>query len=382
VKRKWKAEPQTQAEVRDCSVELSGEQLQKINAGPQQINFKTVFVKSSTTKSFIVTNDLRQHIYVRLLVDQYSELQQSSPLSQVIPPGQEAGFDIVFCSETTKTFSAPITYYINDRPFNFLVQAQADPVVLDVSQKVLRFAFSDENMDMSVTEQLVISNHGNASASYRWQVPASRAFVPEPAEDVVAAGSSKSVQVTFHPTGQKSEEERLVLSIDDGNSIDVTCLGIVNEARCAFMEKPLDFGNIPVGLAAKEQPLHIKNSMRTTAIFHVECDSEELTISPTKGRIGAEQKMLFTVGFISHVEADFQADITVNIRGGKPLKMPVRACAKIPAIEIAEAGLDFGGITLGDSKTLSLTVYNHSDIPAKLILDIREYPEFEIILPP
>jgi hypothetical protein len=148
------------------------------------------------------------------------------------------------------------------------------------------------------------------------------------------------------------------------------------------MEKPLDFGNIPVGLAAKEQPLHIKNSMRTTAIFHVECDSEELTISPTKGRIGAEQKMLFTVGFISHVEADFQADITVNIRGGKPLKMPVRACAKIPAIEIAEAGLDFGGITLGDSKTLSLTVYNHSDIPAKLILDIREYPEFEIILPP
>lgn len=43
--------------------------------------------------------------------------------------------------------------------------------------------------------------------------------------------------------------------------------------------------------------------------------------------------------------------------------------------------LDFGGITFGDSKTLPLTVHNHSDIPAKLILDIREYPEFEIILP-
>ena len=364
-------------------MELSGEQLQKINAGPQQINFKTVFVKSSTTKSFIVTNDLRQHIYVRLLVDQYPELQQSSPLSQVIPPGQEAGFDIVFRSETTKTFSAPITYYINDRPFNFLVQAQADPVVLDVSKKVLKFEFSEENMDMSVTEQLVISNHGNASASYRWQVPASMAFVPEPAVDEVAAGSSKSVQVTFRPTGQRSEEELLVLSIEDGNSIDVKCQGIVNEAKCAFIEKQLDFGNIPVGLRAKDQTLHIKSQTRNTAIFHVECDSEELTISPTKGRIAADQKMIFTVGFISHVEMeDFQAEITVNIRGGRPLKMPVKACAKIPDIEIAETGLDFGGITLGDSKTLSLTVYNHSDIPAKLILDIREYPEFEIILPP
>lgn len=56
-------------------------------------------------------------------------------------------------------------------------------------------------MDMSVTEQLVISNHGNASARYRWQIPPSLAFVPEPAFDEVAAGSSKSVQVTFRPTG-------------------------------------------------------------------------------------------------------------------------------------------------------------------------------------
>jgi len=71
-------------------------------------------------------------------------------------------------------------------------------------------------MDMTVTEQLVISNHGNASASYKWQVPPGMAFVPEPLEDEVAAGSSKSVQVTFRPTGQKEgksyiEEELLVL---------------------------------------------------------------------------------------------------------------------------------------------------------------------------
>lgn len=88
------------------------------------------------------------------------------------------------------------------------------------------------------------------------------------------------------------------------------------------------------------------------------------------------------MGFLSHIETDFMAEIIVNIRGGRPLKMSVKASAKIPDIEIAEGPLDFGGITFGDSKTLPLTVYNHSDIPAKLILDIRDYPEFEIILPP
>ena len=59
----------------------------------------------------------------------------------------------------------------------------------------------------------------------------------------------------------------------------------------------------------------------------------------------------------------------------------MRAVAKIPEIEIEEPELNFGGITFGDSKTLPLTVFNHSDIPAKLILDIRAFPEFEIILP-
>ena len=96
--------------------------------------------------------------------------------------------------------------------------------------------------------------------------------------------------------------------------------------------------------------------------------------------------MALTVGFKPEATdepvVDFSATITVHIRGGRALKMPVSACAKIPDIDIAESGLDFGGITFGDSKTLPLTVHNHSDIPAKLVLDIREYPEFEIILPP
>lgn len=34
IKKKFKSEPQTQNEIRDCQVELSGEQLQKITAGP------------------------------------------------------------------------------------------------------------------------------------------------------------------------------------------------------------------------------------------------------------------------------------------------------------------------------------------------------------
>ena len=45
-KKKFQSEPKTQAEMKDCSEELSGEKLQKITAGPKSINFGSVFVNS------------------------------------------------------------------------------------------------------------------------------------------------------------------------------------------------------------------------------------------------------------------------------------------------------------------------------------------------
>jgi hypothetical protein len=50
-------------------------------------------------------------------------------------------------------------------------------------------------------------------------------------------------------------------------------------------------------------------------------------------------------------------------------------------VKIDEDALDFGGVTFGDSKTIPLTIINSSAIDAKLILDLREYPEFEISTP-
>lgn len=79
-----------------------------------------------------------------------------------------------------------------------------------------------------------------------------------------------------------------MLQIEDGNSVDVKCQGIVNEAKCTFIEKQLDFGNIPVGLPLDGQTLHIKNQMRSTAIFHVECNNQEINIHPKKGKIAPD----------------------------------------------------------------------------------------------
>ena len=280
IRKKFKSEPTTQAELRDCSEELTGDQLQRISAGPQTIAFGSVFQKSITTKSFLVTNDLRQHIHVRLVFES-PELEKSTPHSQVIPPGQDAGFDIVFCSQKVQKFKGVVTYFINEvHSFRFLVTAQADPVVLELQKNQLKFTFPEESMEMSVSETFVVTNNGNDRARFKWQTSGSGVFVPNPVEDAVEAGQSKMVRVTFTPNGPKTEEEVLVMKIEDGINMNVRCSGHVAESRCAFLEKALDFGFVPVGLRTKEEFLHIKNHLRTPCVFHVLCDSEELQISP------------------------------------------------------------------------------------------------------
>ena len=152
--------------------------------------------------------------------------------------------------------------------------------------------------------------------------------------DEVAAGQHKQVKVTFKPSGQKSEDELLILKIEDGKQVEVKCIGIVNEAKCTFAEKMVEFGSIPVGLPAKNQMFHIKNHYRAQAIFHVENPYEELSVFPMQGKIGGESKLMFTVGFKSDLETDFNAEIIVHIRGGKPMRIPVHALARIPELFI------------------------------------------------
>jgi hypothetical protein len=46
-------------------------------------------------------------------------------------------------------------------------------------------------MEMSISETIMITNSGNATAKYKWVYGASGVFVPSPIEEEVPAGSSK-----------------------------------------------------------------------------------------------------------------------------------------------------------------------------------------------
>jgi len=92
------------------------------------------------------------------------------------------------------------------------VTAQADPVSLELSKKKLQFSFNEESMEMSASQSLMLTNYGNAPAKFTWQYPSS-VFVPSPISDMVPAGSSLKIDVTFNPNGPKADDEVMFLKI-------------------------------------------------------------------------------------------------------------------------------------------------------------------------
>lgn len=54
------------------------------------------------------------------------------------------------------------------------------------------------------------------------------------------------------------------------------------------------------------------------------------------------------MSFISTQIKSLKSEIVVNIRGGKPLRIPVSVNSIVPEIYIEEKAIDFGGITFGD----------------------------------
>lgn len=114
----------------------------------------------------------------------------------------------------------------------------------------------------------MLTNYGNAPAKFTW-VHNTSVFVPKPLSDEVPAGSSLKVDIVFNPNGPKVDDDILTLKIQDGETEELKCSGQVTEAFCRFLDKQLDFGNVHVGLQAKDRTLHLENKLKTPAIFHV-----------------------------------------------------------------------------------------------------------------
>ncbi|CAE8649272.1 unnamed protein product, partial [Polarella glacialis] len=246
------------------SATLENWQLGLISVGPRVLDFSNVYVKSQVVKSFSVYNDLPQAILVSMQYDS-EELSRSTPISQVIPSAQAAGFDVVICSAQPQSFQRQVVYTINGmHAVKLLIKAEITPVQVRMSRSEILYRFGEDSLERTLTEQLMLSNHGNAPARYSWQ-GINSSFNINPMSGIIRAGASVVSEVVFTPPNSGAMMEGfLTLKVEDGNDQSLRCAGQAPEAVCAFGARRMDLGVLAVGLPS-DRSVALINSGKNAA---------------------------------------------------------------------------------------------------------------------
>lgn len=394
IKKKFRREPSNLNEMRECKLELSPTDIQSIITPIKVLDFQQVSVYSTNTKSFFVYNGLKTHIAVTIPF-QRDELALSTPPSQVIPPGQIAGFDIVFRSETVQTFQQAIYFTINEtHKLKFVVFAEVIPIDVGVSHKELQFRFPDFGSEPSVTLPLTLMNSGNSNAEFQWGFSGEDpgAFSFQPPTGFVPASGTLSVNVTYTPVLSSNETiaEAMLRVKGSTGAKKIVLNGGVPNASCSWSVKDgrVDFKKLPVG-SIRSQMISVKNNGSTSTVFAFDPNglAPGVSIAPLRGRIAAGAVEDIQIQLKATTAQPVKCNLSCHVRGMKQLlKAQVFAEAKVPDVTIvdppqAEDGdsqLDFGGVYVGSFELRRVQVQNNDDVPAFFKLDLSSFSMFSV----
>ncbi|NXC08194.1 CFA47 protein, partial [Orthonyx spaldingii] len=219
--------PSSSQEKEDCSLTLTHKQLHQIFIGPSTIDFGDVCVYSTTTKELHIINNLSVHIWIQIEIE-VAELQETSPLSQVVPPLTKTHVPIVFEANTVAVFKRSFSYKINNQHVgHVLVVANALPVELELSTRELILSPVPGCLAGTEFRRTVrVCNRRNHPAGFTWRpVSADRrsAFTIKPTRGFVEAYSDLACEVVWHPGFNTPETGEFTLSVHKGNSINLKC---------------------------------------------------------------------------------------------------------------------------------------------------------------
>jgi len=78
--------------------------------------------------------------------------------------------------------------------------------------------------------------------------------------------------------------------VENGNDIQIRCVGTVAQCKLVSSHKEINFGAISIGNEAHQNTM-LRNMSKNVALFHVRNKIEGLTVTPTFGKLGANDKV-------------------------------------------------------------------------------------------
>ncbi|NXX23614.1 CFA47 protein, partial [Podargus strigoides] len=223
------AMPSSTQEKQDCSVTLTSRELHQILIGPSTIHFGDVCVYSRTVRKLHIINNLLVHIWIQVEIE-INELQQSGPLSLVVPPLTKTHIPIVFETKTPGMFKRSFTYTINNQHLrHVLVVAKAVSVQLELSaSEVILNPIPGYRAETEFRTTVRVCNPRNHPAAFTWKsIIKGTAFSIQPDKGFVEAYKDLECEVVWHPSFSSWEEGEFYLCVRKGNKIKLKCFAKV-----------------------------------------------------------------------------------------------------------------------------------------------------------
>ena len=383
------AVPVTLKEVEDCKQLLTPVQLRCVQINPVVVEFGQVCVHSVTTLPVYVANGLDQYIHIVAKVD-CSELRQSSPLSQVIPPYTTAKLPLVFESHRMGSFQRSVQYTINGHhSSHVIIQADIVSVGLHVSRyKTIFQPQIGRQPDATYQEVVVLENKRNLAAEFVWvesnlgDLDEPQGFVVHPTHGIVEPHKKLCCLVIYRPTFDSPVEGNIVAQVKDGNRLPVRCQVDFGSPVCGFKDRRLLFGAIPLALPTTRTTI-IENTGAHHAFFKVTNPSpySGMTITPTTGNIPVGGSVQLRVELNPQVTGKFDTWIHVNIRQSKRISLRVAGSVEMPSVDVNMDVFQFGGVFCGSQARQKFQLRNHSSVRAQVCIDLSQYRDFALQLP-
>ncbi len=376
IMKKFSKTPSTQAEMRDCTMELNPIEISQITASHKVINFGRVCVGSSTTKSFSVLNELSGSAMVTL-EELEPELRQSKPDAQVIPSGAVAGFDINFTSKTLGEYKKGFSWNLNGHhSFRVVVLAEVVPIEVEMSKTELKFEFSETSTESHLSQDIMLKNTGNANAEFLWG--SSGAFECKPDKGSISPGQTAIISVVWSPAHGRRNEEELGLHIPGGVDKTLVVSGIVHTTKMVFDKPKVSFGTVAVG-TEKDVVVRLVNKGQHAGLFYLEQIDERLgiRINPDRALVNPGEASEITVTIAPKTPMTYDdATLALAIRGLKPVTLKFIGESIIPEIEVGEKTIDIPNVAIGSEYRAPLALSNESEIAACLVIDLNKYQDF------
>ncbi|XP_003218974.3 cilia- and flagella-associated protein 47 isoform X1 [Anolis carolinensis] len=375
--------PCSPQEIEDCSLILTSRQLRQVFIGPSTIDFGEVCVHSSSSQKLHLINNLPVHIWIQTEIKS-EELQQTSPLSHVIPPFTKTYIPVVFENDKLGSFQKSFSYTINQHHTgHVLVVAKIVPVALELSTREVTlnpaFNFFAER---GFRTTLTLYNHKNYPAKFTWKPIITEkgcAFSICPEKGTVEACKDLECEVVWHSSFSSPTTGEFDLCVHQGKTLKLKCFAKFACTSVQFKEKRITFNHAPLYLTTCRTAI-LQNLGHNHAYFQV-LDANPvpgMVISPLQGIVPVGGLTKIKIYFRPNAIMKFDTRVEVAVQNTKTLELRIGGSVGVPDIDVSVQSFTFPGVYVGSSQEIPFFIRNKGKTHAMVTVDLSNHDVFKL----